>query len=419
MFRDELEKATYSGDLAAIKKIPMEHVLSLGEELLRLSVTMGHYEIAKYLLEDCHIKINKSDTISDDSRPFVIEIGTSILVDALLYRKNQPIAKSNHLEKLFDLLIAHGADINKLCEQTGYNPLHALVNWNLHDEKVQSQRINIIKKLLAKKNIIVDQKSLYSFTTPLFLAAMNGHLEACHLLISADADLTKECNTSLDQIHTPISIAIKCGHDETAKQLIEVAIEKAKDGNFQLQAAFGPALLTAIQSSAKMSIVKTLIENKVDLNYQDQITGNTCLHILVERILYNKSTSLQELQELLNVLFKDSIKPQIVPTPRYYHWNVECSALTPVQYARKLLVGFSESKTYGLDSNQVNLLEYFIHYVKKIWPYNQAKKELINNTLFNQLPQPLINMVSQYASQDDYPQQLPEEKMIIQSPRSS
>ena len=82
--------------------------------------------------------------------------------------------------------------------------------------------------------------------TPLYIAAQNGHVEVCTMIIDNVKDKNPACNDGL----TPLHIAAKKGHYRIFKMIINVAEEKNpvfKNGSTPLALAKDPFIRNLIQ----------------------------------------------------------------------------------------------------------------------------------------------------------------------------
>lgn len=107
-------------------------------------------------------------------------------------------------------------------------------------------------------------------TTPLYVAACNGHIEVVKVLIAAQADINQARN---DTGATPLWIAADCGHTEVVKALIaaQADINQAING-------IDTTPLYAAAWSGHTEVVKTLIAAGADVN-QAAINGSTPLAV--------------------------------------------------------------------------------------------------------------------------------------------
>ncbi len=92
---------------------------------------------------------------------------------------------------------------------------------SIHDA-LNNQNYYLEIKQLLRDGADVNQKDMFG-RTPLYMAALQGDVKLCHLLIYNDADLGK--GASWKAFSTPIHVAADKGHTEIVKLFIEKGVE--------------------------------------------------------------------------------------------------------------------------------------------------------------------------------------------------
>ncbi len=142
-------------------------------------------------------------------------------------------------------------------------------NTKLH-EATEEGNIAKVDSLLQKYSSLVNTPD-QAGNTPLHIAAKEGYLEICSLLIKNEADVNaKEADHLFGR--TPLHKAARYGHPETCELLLAAGADinaAAKDGSTPLhKAAFW----------ANAAICSLLLEHDADPNAQN-IAGQTPLHM--------------------------------------------------------------------------------------------------------------------------------------------
>jgi ankyrin repeat protein len=187
----------------------------------------------------------------------------------------------NHKE-IAELLISHGADVNKgLNEEYGYNPLLAAAIDN-HSELVKmlvdngakigihmaalQGNIDAVTTFLERQTFPINSNR-NGGKRPISLAARGGYLKIVELLLDNGA--------ILDFLHpseTPLYQAVDFNHLE----VVDLLIDRGADPNHDC------ALHVATRCNY-LEMVKRLIARGVDINYQDNNFKSTPLHISASR----------------------------------------------------------------------------------------------------------------------------------------
>ena len=144
-----------------------------------------------------------------------------------------------------------------------------------------------VKKLIRSQNVNVNKADING-STPLFMAAQNGHLEVLKLLIEQEA--------SIDQIDTdrwtPLLVAVANGHLEVVKLLIEkgASIHQIRTDGWT------PLLLAA--QNGHLEVAKLLIEKEASIDQIDTEGWTPLLvavengHLEVAKLLIEKGASI-------------------------------------------------------------------------------------------------------------------------------
>eukprot|EP00747_Dinoflagellata_sp_TGD_P090085 gnl/TRDRNA2_/TRDRNA2_164569_c0_seq1.p1 gnl/TRDRNA2_/TRDRNA2_164569_c0~~gnl/TRDRNA2_/TRDRNA2_164569_c0_seq1.p1 ORF type:complete len:302 (-),score=65.28 gnl/TRDRNA2_/TRDRNA2_164569_c0_seq1:88-993(-) len=109
--------------------------------------------------------------------------------------------------------IADGADITDMGEA-----LRLAAHWG---------GVSVVRELVAV-GISVNDRSPCTSLTPLQLAAANGHLPVCELLLDALADVNQSVKSLSGS--TPLALSRKMGHDEVEEALKRHAASLVSDG---------------------------------------------------------------------------------------------------------------------------------------------------------------------------------------------
>ncbi|XP_064482060.1 uncharacterized protein LOC135394918 [Ornithodoros turicata] len=169
-------------------------------------------------------------------------------------------AEKGH-EELADILLNAKAFVN-VRSQKGLTPLH------LAAEKGYS---NLVRKLITEYGAIVDPLSLTK-KTPLHLAAGEGRLEVCKILL----DLKADTNALDDQGQIPMMLAIENDHSEVVKVFLRVKPDLATMSNAK---GFTCAHIAAMKGST--AVIKELMKfNKsIVTSSRNKTTDSTPLHL--------------------------------------------------------------------------------------------------------------------------------------------
>ncbi|MHB1947115.1 MAG: ankyrin repeat domain-containing protein [Gammaproteobacteria bacterium] len=281
--KDQIIKYVSDGNLAAIKKFSYDIILTEGYEILRQAANYGQYHIAKYLIKECKV----------DVKPPAGKSFNETLLSLTLFNYNS----AEHIENMFDLLIEAGVNIH---EKSGgnYSALNNIVERVCYITGLnhRQQCLNIINKLIEKK-IDIDTKTTTNGYTALIAAVEHGDDELCRILLNAGANLGVKMNSSN---HTAISKAIESGHIALANELIDHAVELAKQGKCNLNEALGSSI--AYVDVTNLPLLKKLIDLKADINAEDNNHRNV-LDRLIFQLAYPaflswpESISKQEIAE--------------------------------------------------------------------------------------------------------------------------
>ncbi len=167
-------------------------------------------------------------------------------------------------------------------------------------------RTKMLKTLIEKKGVSVNEENQETGDTLLIYAAMNGHTDIVKYLISKNADV----NAKNEKGHTAATLAAMNGHMEILNTLIDHGVsvnaknEKTGDTLLMYAARCGrtdtvryliskkadvnaknkETGMTAAMYAAKSGhteILNDLIDHGVDVNAKDKKTGDTLLHTLL------------------------------------------------------------------------------------------------------------------------------------------
>ena len=167
-------------------------------------------------------------------------------------------------------------------------------------------RTKMLKTLIEKKGVSVNEENKNTYDTLLIYAAMNGRTDTVKYLISQNADVNAENKKG----HTAATLAAMNGHTEILNELINNGVsvdaknEKTGDTLLMYAAHCGRTKTarclivrganvnaknkttgyTAAMYAAKSGhteILNYLIDNGVDVNAKDEKTGDTLLHTLL------------------------------------------------------------------------------------------------------------------------------------------
>ncbi|XP_075545338.1 no mechanoreceptor potential C [Dermacentor variabilis] len=169
-------------------------------------------------------------------------------------------AEKGH-EELADILLSAKAFVN-VRSQRGLTPLH------LAAEKGYA---TLVRKLVTEHGAILDALSLNK-KTPLHLAAAEGRLDVCKILLELKADT----NALDDQGQTPMMLAIENDHSEVVKLFLRVKPDLAMMSNAK---GFTCAHIAAMKGST--AVIKELMKfNKsIVTSSRNRTTDSTPLHL--------------------------------------------------------------------------------------------------------------------------------------------
>eukprot|EP01100_Stratorugosa_tubuloviscum_P015270 TRINITY_DN865_c0_g1_i1.p1 TRINITY_DN865_c0_g1~~TRINITY_DN865_c0_g1_i1.p1 ORF type:complete len:217 (-),score=57.39 TRINITY_DN865_c0_g1_i1:54-641(-) len=123
-----------------------------------------------------------------------------------------------------------------------------------------------ICNLLIENGADVNQGGYHN--TPLYLAARNGHFEICNLLIENGVDINK----GYYEYATPLCIAVQNGHFEICNLLIEKGADINK-GYYYFEKECGIPLNVAAEN-AQFQIFKLLIEKGAHISNINKSLSN-------------------------------------------------------------------------------------------------------------------------------------------------
>ena len=222
------------------------------------------------------VDVNKTEEEGDDTILMgAIKDGDMEIFDKLLkynanvHAKNRwgetaamYAAMNGHTKMLKTLIEKKGVSVNEENQETG-DTLLIYAAMNGHTD--------IVKYLISKK-ATVDAKNEKGHTAAT-LAAMNGYTEILNDLIDNGVDVNAKNEKTGD---TLLMYAALCGRTDTVKYLISKNADvNAKNKETGMTAAIYAA------KSGHTEILKYLIDNGVDVNAKDKKTGDTLLHTLL------------------------------------------------------------------------------------------------------------------------------------------
>ena len=150
------------------------------------------------------------------------------------------VALFNDHEKIAKLLIEKGADVNKSCKDGSGDPCSPLLTATIHG---MYDIVNLLIKRGAKIDA-VDKRG----ATSLFFAAGTGHTDIAKLLINYGVDVNKSEDDGISPLHS----AVYNGHLEVAKLLLE------KGANVNAKTKEGVTPLMIAEQQNKMEIINLL-----------------------------------------------------------------------------------------------------------------------------------------------------------------
>ena len=172
----------------------------------------GSHAVSKRLCDAAHrghvgiIRSMIDEAIADEGETGVM-IRPSVAISALMLRRPLFLACHNGHCDVAALLIAHAADVNRICD----------------------------------------------FSRPLVVAARNGHCAVVALLLASHADVDPDPACGC----TPLYEAVKCGHASIASALI------------QARATLTPRLLVAAAATGRVEISSLLLAARMSPNDAD------------------------------------------------------------------------------------------------------------------------------------------------------
>ena len=237
---------------------------------LHSACSFGHVEIMKLLLAG-HIKDKQTDCMVKDNEGFTplhlcsqkghIEIvkelvrNQSLHVDVNTQSLNGKtalhLASLEGKKEVVDFLIKNGANINKQ-DHREWSPLYTAC--------LSSNNKDVVSLLLKKSHINVRGKTEEG-RTALHLAARNGFLEICHLLI----EKLKDKDVDAEDVYgwTPLHLAAWERHLDVVKVLVE------KKANVHATTKNGRTPLHMCSYSGGINIIKYLISKGANVHSRD------------------------------------------------------------------------------------------------------------------------------------------------------
>ncbi|KYN01084.1 Ankyrin-1 [Cyphomyrmex costatus] len=177
-----------------------DYVDDNGCSALHYAATLGHADATALILK-LGADPNRQDR---KGRTFVLKL-KSILKKISSFRPALCAAAKGQLETL-KILTQHGGSLHaKTVRGTG-----------IGHEAVASGRIELIKWLVKKRPSTLDIAT-HDGKTPLHVAALHGHLDACKVLLDHGARINAVLRTSKGNSMTPLDAALYRGHRDCAK----------------------------------------------------------------------------------------------------------------------------------------------------------------------------------------------------------
>lgn len=249
-----LKEDTYKGSVTHLKN---------GTTPLMVASEMNQYEVCQVLLEN-KVNLDSININQTTALMFAAYKGHSKIADLLMDAKSD-VNKTDHLGqtslykaaegghlKVIEALLNSSADPNKSTKD-GLTPL-CIAMLNGHTE---------IAKRLIRANTNPN------LSKPLFIAAQSGQVELAALLIDAKADINQKYND-----RTTLSIAVQQKQVEMVKLLIKAGANKSwlahSNGDMT------PLMFAASNGSSE--IIKILLDEGVELDYQCNPTDETALY---------------------------------------------------------------------------------------------------------------------------------------------
>ena len=190
--------------------------------------------------------------------------------------------REGHIEAA-RLLLAHGADINSRNDYATPPRIASLQRYSQglesHSEWPLDSDLGTIdtKNALPDTNVDVSSEEnsdvhiglVESRSTPLHLAASEGRLDICQMLLERNADVRVHDDCG----NTALHCAVSKGHLETARLLLE----RGADINPQNKEGLTPLQVSQNMEEGYLDIMRLLLDHGANWNSRDN-HGNTVLH---------------------------------------------------------------------------------------------------------------------------------------------
>ncbi|KAK9764489.1 Glycerophosphocholine phosphodiesterase [Basidiobolus ranarum] len=248
------------------------------------AVINGHAEIVRMLIEGGHSK----STVADSTAVVVPPIPSDHVFGSGVVQSHLPTKPANNIylqnplaiacklghDNVVKVLLEHDIDVN-LADDDGETPLHLAARDGYSNcikllvglSNVTSEnRIDGEGKHFDKRKVNLEAREKFNGWTPLFLAAIEGHLEVIDLLVKAGADKSaKDVND-----WTPHEHAVYRGHHEAAKLIRTESADQITE--------LSESLPKPNSESAKDSITETIIQ--VDRAYGHRFLQNQSVIVI-------------------------------------------------------------------------------------------------------------------------------------------
>lgn len=254
------------------KKAPLDVNVGWALRPLELSARNNHAAVVELLLAHGSDLINRKCDDNETALHLAASHGHAQMIRMLIqagadkdmkgtYRPIMMAAVYGNFSALRALLRA-GAEPEYDDPEISWSPLSGAVNYGYN---------KCVEALLKDKRINLERSRLNM--TPLFQAVDRGHHETCRLLLDKRADPDNEDNAEPILVH-----AVAKGDLEAVKLLIEL-------GNPSVESRTR-ALLSAVQSSTNVDMVRYLVQNGADYN------GKTAAGLMIHEAVSSKNVAI-------------------------------------------------------------------------------------------------------------------------------
>ncbi|KAH7970063.1 hypothetical protein HPB52_023952 [Rhipicephalus sanguineus] len=236
-----------------------------GESPLHVAVKNCHFPVVQALLEDWEKKNSDPEEKKKLANQKNMEGENSLHYAATITEKQKHYATEDR--DIMRILLKHGGDVNAETRTTMETPIH-------HCSRTGNVAIlqEIIDTMPPAAVMISCNQQARNKKTPLHLAAAEGRLDVCKILLELKADT----NALDDQGQTPMMLAIENDHSEVVKLFLRVKPDLAMMSNAK---GFTCAHIAAMKGST--AVIKELMKfNKsIVTSSRNRTTDSTPLHL--------------------------------------------------------------------------------------------------------------------------------------------